>query len=146
MASADTAFAALEARGADQRGMGVDQTTSVHRFDALPDGGRIELRRAVKDAAGVAEVRRHLRSIATAFQSGDFTTPAFVHLKTVPGASVMKAWRSAITYRYRDLPNGGAVRIMTTDAAAVRAVHEFVAFQRAEHHSGGAGTPMHLHQ
>jgi hypothetical protein len=29
------------------------------------------------------------------------------------------------------------VRISTTDAAAVAAVHEFLAFQRGAHHAGG---------
>jgi hypothetical protein len=44
--------------------MGVDQYTSVHRFDALPDGGRIELQRAHDDSAGVAQIREHLRQVA----------------------------------------------------------------------------------
>jgi hypothetical protein len=69
----------VQARGADARGMGVDQATSVHRFDALADGGRIELRRGVDDPAGVAQVRAHLRGVAAAFARGDFGTPAFVH-------------------------------------------------------------------
>src|ERR1051325_8166932 len=59
---ADSAFAAVQARGADPQAMGVDQYTSVHRFDTLPDGGRIELQRNVDDSAGVAQIRRHLRS------------------------------------------------------------------------------------
>ncbi len=42
-ADSDSGFAALQARG--KVVMGVDQYASVHRFDALPDGGRIELRR-----------------------------------------------------------------------------------------------------
>ena len=79
--ASDSAFAALQARGADPRAMGVDQYTSVHRFDALPDGGRIELQRAVDDSAGVAQIRSHLRAIAVAFATGDFGTPAFVHLR-----------------------------------------------------------------
>ena len=61
--------------------MGVDQYTSVHRFDAIADGGRIELRRDRDDSVGVATVRAHLRSIAHAFAAGDFTAPAAVHLR-----------------------------------------------------------------
>ena len=141
----DSAFAAVQSRGADPRGMGVDQWTSVHRFDALPDGGRIELQRAVDDTAGVAQVRRHLRMIASAFTGGDFTTPAFVHMRTVPGTEVMAARRDAIAYAYRDLPRGGELRITTRDPEALRAVHAFVAFQRQDHRSGGAGEPAHAH-
>ena len=135
-ASSDSAFALVQARGADVRGMGVDQATSVHRFDALADGGRIELQRAADDPAGVAQVRRHLRAVAAAFERGDFGTPAFVHMREVPGAAAMAARRRTIAYRYADLPRGGEVRITTRDPAAVRAVHAFLAFQRQDHRVG----------
>jgi hypothetical protein len=134
----DSAFAALQRRGADPRAMGVDQYTSVHRFDALSDGGRIELQRAVDDSAGVAQIRRHLREIAAAFAAGNFETPAFVHTKAVPGTAVMAAKPSAIVYTVRDLPRGAELRITTRDPVAVSAVHEFMAFQRMDHHAGGA--------
>lgn len=131
----DSAFAALQARG--HQAMGVDQYTSTHRFDALPDGGRIELQRDKDDAEGVATIRAHLRSIADAFARGDFATPAFVHAGAVPGTEVMAARRAAIRYEYRDLPRGGEVRIVTEDAEAVRAIHAFMAFQRGDHRAGG---------
>ena len=133
----DTGFAAMQARGADRRGMGVDQSTSVHQFDALPDGGRIELKRAVDDSAGVAQIRAHLREIAAAFKRGDFSIPGFVHQQQVPGTAVMAAKRDVITYAERDLPRGGEVRITTKDPEAIAAIHEFMAFQRQGHHAGG---------
>src|SRR4051812_42292262 len=55
--ASDTAFAAMQQRG--KQAMGVDQYTSVHLFDALPDGGRIELQRETNDSAGVAQIRAH---------------------------------------------------------------------------------------
>ena len=70
---------------------------------------------------------------AAAFATGNFSTPAFVHLQEVPGAKVMAARRDLITYTYRDLPRGGVIRIATTDAEAIHAIHEFLAFQRLEH-------------
>jgi hypothetical protein len=130
-ADSDTAFAAMQSRG--ESAMGVDQYTSAHRFDALPDGGRIELQRDSTDAAGVAEIRAHLQSIAKAFASGDFNVPGFVHAGEVPGTAVMRERRSHIGYRYHPLPGGGEVRIETRDTSALRAVHEFLAFQRREH-------------
>lgn len=142
---ADSAFAAVQARGADPRAMGVDQYTSPHRFDALPDGGRVELQRASDDSAGVAQIRLHLREIAAAFARGDFDTPAFVHAQRVPGTDVMAAKRGAISYEARDLPRGGEVRITTRDPEALRAVHAFIAFQRGDHRAGGAGSPQHAH-
>lgn len=137
--STDTAFAAVQARGSSARGMGVDQSTSGHRFDILHDGGRIELLREVDDSAGVAQIRWHLQAIARAFQAGDFTTPAFVHMRDVPGTDVMAARRSHITYVYRELPRGGEVRITSHDPQALAAIRQFMEFQRHDHHSGGAG-------
>ncbi len=138
----DSAYAAMQARG--RTAMGVDQYTSTHKFDALADGGRIELQRDVADSAGVAQIRMHLQEIARAFKAGDFETPAFVHMREVPGTKVMAAKRATITYTYRPLPRGGEVRIVTRDTAAIRAVHEFMAFQRSDHRAGGmTGGDMH---
>jgi hypothetical protein len=134
-AAPDSAFAALQARG--HQAMGVDQYTSTHRFDALPDGGRVELQRDGDDAEGVATIRAHLRSIADAFSRGDFETPEFVHDQRVPGMDVMAARRAAIRYQYRDLPRGGEIRITTADAEALAALHAFMAFQRGDHRAGG---------
>jgi hypothetical protein len=131
----DTAFAAMQERG--RIAMGVDQYTSIHRFDALPDGGRIELQRAVDDSGGVARIRAHVREIGRAFAAGDFSTPALVHLRDVPGAKVMSSRRARITYEPRDLPRGAELRIRTSDREAVRAIHDFMAFQRTEHHATG---------
>jgi hypothetical protein len=131
----DTAFTAMQERG--RMAMGVDQYTSTHHFDALPDGGRIELQRDVDDSAGVARIRAHMREIARAFKSGDFSTPAMVHMREVPGAKTMAARRSLITYEARDLPRGAELYIRTSDAEARRAIHEFIGFQRGEHHATG---------
>lgn len=128
-----SAFAEMQQRG--KKAMGVDQYTSTHHFDAQPDGGRIELLRDVEDSAGVAQIRQHLREIVKAFSAGDFSTPEFVHMQAVPGAKVMAAKRAAITYTFRELPRGGEVRIVTKDPAAVTAIHEFLAFQRQDHHA-----------
>jgi hypothetical protein len=130
----DSAFHALQARG--KRAMGVDQYTSKHRFQPLPDGGRIELQRDVTDTAGVEQIRTHLAEIAAAFRAGDFRTPAMVHAMKVPGTDVMAARRNLIRYEFRPLPRGGEVRILSTDKEAIRAIHEFLAFQRRDHRAG----------
>ena len=130
-AAGDSAFAALQARG--ETAMGVDQYTSSHHFEPLPDGGRIELQRDVDDPAGIARIRSHLREIAAAFGSGDFSTPAFVHMQTVPGTRVMVEKRSLIAYAVNDLPRGGELRMTTRDAEALAAIHEFLVFQRSDH-------------
>jgi hypothetical protein len=127
----DSAFANLQARG--ESAMGVDQYTSAHRFEPLPDGGRIELQRDTADREGVENIRAHMRDIASRFSRGDFTIPGFVHARDVPGTRVMAERKDQITYEARELPGGGEVRIRATDSGAVRAIHEFLAFQRSDH-------------
>jgi hypothetical protein len=137
-ADRDTAFADVQARGGVA--MGVDQYTSTHVFEPLPDGGRIELQRDGMDAAGAAQIRDHMRTIAAAFAAGDFRVPGFVHKREVPGTALMAARRSAITYAVESLPQGAALRLRTSDRLVVEAIHEFLAFQRQDHHAGARGS------
>ena len=143
--SADTAFAATQARG--QAVMGVDQYTSAHVFEDLPDGGRIVLDRTdPRDSAGIATIRRHMRNIAAAFQAGDFSKPFQVHAQVVPGSAVMAARRNLIQYEAVDRPRGAEVRLHSSDAVAIAAIHEFLAFQRGSHHAAGhEGMPVGSH-
>jgi hypothetical protein len=138
-ALSDSAFAALQDRG--HTTMGVDQYTSTHRFDDLPDGGRIELQRDQDDPEGVAQIRAHLQHIAAAFKTGDFSDPAVVHGHEMPGTDVMAQKKDGITYTYAPLPRGGEVRIRTQDPEALRAIHAFLAAQRGEHRAGGHTHP-----
>lgn len=131
----DSAFTALQTRGAEA--MGVDQYTSSHVFESLADGGRIVLQRDSVDSAGTATIRAHMRDIAARFSAGDFTIPGMVHAREVPGTAVMAARRDEIRYDADTLPRGAQVRIVTTDSAALSAVHAFLAFQRQDHRSAG---------
>lgn len=131
-ADSDTAFASVQSRGAAV--MGVDQNTSTHVFEPLPDGGRIALQTDSVDAAGEETIRAHMRDIAERFAKGDFTLPGMVHaMPSVPGTAVMTARRAGIRYVVESLPRGAQVRIITRDAEAIKAVHEFLAFQRMDH-------------
>lgn len=133
--SGDTAFRSMQERG--KMAMGVDQYTSAHQFDLTPGGGRIQLQRASDDSLGVAQIRAHMKLIQHAFQAGDFSTPAFVHARDMPGTATMSEKRTTITYTYADLPRGGEVRISSSDPAAIAAIHEFLAAQRKDHHASG---------
>ena len=116
--------------------MGVDQYTSAHVFEDLPDGGRIILERDdPQDAAGIATIRRHMQTIAVAFRAGDFAKPFQVHAQAVPGTAVMAARRAAISYAVVERPRGGEVRLSSSDPLAIAAIHQFLAFQRSAHHA-----------
>ena len=138
--AADTTFAQLQARG--KVAMGVDQYTSAHQFDDLPNGGRIELQRDSTDSAGVRTIREHLQHITRAFAAGDFSLPGFVHADTVPGTAVMAASRQLIDYSFRPLPGGGEVLLTSNDPATISAIHAFLAFQRHDHRAGGMTHPQ----
>ena len=120
--------------------MGVDQYTSTHRFESLPDGGRITLIRRPDDPEGVAQIRAHMVTIQAAFSRGDFSLPGFVHDRPVPGASVMAARQSKIVYTTDTVTQGGSLRIQSTDAQTIEAVHQFLAFQRRDHRTEHAGS------
>jgi hypothetical protein len=131
----DSAFTALKKRGGSA--MNVDQDKSAHLFDALPDGGRIELQATTDDPQAIAGIRQHFREIESAFRQGDFAIPMFVHGGEVPGTDVMKARKTAIRYTMRELPRGAELRLQTADAEALKAIHQFMTYQRGEHHAGG---------
>jgi len=136
----DTSFAAMQRRG--KEAMHVDQYTSTHKFDTMPDGGRIELQRNGDDSAGIAAIRKHMRAMETAFERGDFSSPDFVHGRVVPGTKVMAAKHTLITYQMHELPRGAELHIHTSDPQALAAIHEFMAFQRSGHHAGGMKMPL----
>lgn len=133
-ATNDSAFRALQQRGKGT--MGVDQYASRHRFEDLPDGGRIELQMREADSTGVVAIRAHLQQITQEFRQGIFSAPMATHAMAVPGTVVMAAKKEKIRYTYHELPQGGEVRITTQDAEALAAVREFLAFQRADHRVG----------
>jgi hypothetical protein len=131
----DSSFAALQQRG--EMAMGVNQYTSQHVFESLPDGGRIVLQREASDSLGVAAIRAHMDTISNSFGNGDFAVPGFVHATgAVPGTAAMKRLKAEITYMPRDLPGGAQVVISTRNPEAVAAIHEFLAFQRIDHRTG----------
>lgn len=135
-ATDDSAFRDVQGRGAGV--MGVDQSTSTHVFESLPDGGRIVLERpGTADTADIRTIRAHMRQIAAQFRRGDFSAPFLVHAQAVPGTAEMTRRADAIEYTPVDRPRGAELRMRTTDRAALAAIHEFLAFQRADHRAAG---------
>ena len=127
--------AELKKRGAIA--MGFDQDKTTHHFRSTPTGGSIEV--GVRDPADTASrdlIRTHLKEIAEAFGKGDFAKPFQTHAEVPPGVPALQRLKAVIRYKYEETPDGGAVRITTTDPDALKAVHEFLAYQGREHHSG----------
>jgi hypothetical protein len=132
----DSAFRDVQVRGAAV--MGVDQETSAHVFESSFDGGRVLLERAsATDTAEIRRIREHMQEIAAQFGRGDFRAPFLVHAQAVPGTAEMARRAAAITYTPVDRPRGAELRIRTQDPVALKAIHEFLAFQRADHREAG---------
>jgi hypothetical protein len=125
----------LKKRGTEA--MGFDQGATTHHFKLAPGGGSIEVTvNNEKDVAAIAAVRGHMRSIAAEFARGEFSKPFQTHGEVPSGVPQMQAERASIAYRYEDLPQGGVVRMVTSDAQALAAVHEFLRYQIKEHKTG----------
>ena len=141
--SVPVAFAARQDHpgSSDQRGatvMGFDQARTTHHFLLFDDGGAIEV--SVNDATDTKNrdaIRSHLRHIAMMFGEGNFDAPMLVHdSKNVPGTKAMTKRKDAIRFQYVETAKGGRVDIVTSDPAALAAVHQFLKFQIAEHKTG----------
>jgi hypothetical protein len=133
--AAQDPHAQMNARGA--QAMGFDQDRTAHHFYLYTNGGAIDV--SVKDEADTANrdaIRSHLPHIAMMFGQGDLSAPMLVHGANVPGTADMARLKGDIAYAYHETPRGGRVDITTTDTSALRAIHEFLRYQIAEHKTG----------
>ncbi len=125
----------LKHRGA--LAMGFDQDRTEHHFLLRASGGAIVVTvKRASDVQSLGQIRSHLAEIAAAFSAGEFDKPLATHGEVPPGADVMAANRRTIAYRYEDLPQGGRVVIVTSDLKTLKAVHDFLRYQIAEHKTG----------
>lgn len=131
-------------KGVDARGdhaMGFSHENSTHHFRLLSDGGAIEVgAKDPNDTSTRDQIRMHLSHIAKMFSQGDFAAPMFIHDTVPPGVREMQAKRDAITYSFEATPDGGRVRVASGDSFAIKAIHQFLAFQIDDHRTGDSKT------
>ena len=114
---------------------GMSHETTQHSFRLFADGGAIELR-----GNDAAMIQKHMREVTSDFSRGDFAKPLFVHGVMPDGAARMKELGDAIAYKFEELPDGGRIRITTTNPDALKAVHDFLRFQIKDHGTKDSGT------
>jgi hypothetical protein len=117
--------------------MGFDQDKATHHFTLTSNGGAIAV--VANDAADQTtrdQIRAHLQEIANAFGQGDFEKPLMTHGEVPPGVSGMQRHKSEITYTFERSERGGVVRIATSNADALNAIHDFLRYQVTEHATG----------
>jgi hypothetical protein len=117
--------------------MGFSREKTTHHFLLFKDGGAIEVQaNDPTDKTSRDEIRMHLSHIAEMFAEGNLNVPMFIHGTMPPGAPVMAKLHDQIHYKFQETEAGARVRIRTADKQAVKAVHEFLRFQIAEHQTG----------
>ncbi len=131
----DSRIGGVNARGDHAMGFSHEKTT--HHFKLTTDGGAIEVvADDPKDAASLEQIRAHLSHIAKLFKEGDFSIPMFTHDEAPPGASTMARLKADINYSFEGVERGGRVRIVTANAEAIEAIHEFLRYQINDHQTG----------
>ncbi|HXY23277.1 MAG TPA: hypothetical protein VEI73_01395 [Candidatus Acidoferrum sp.] len=117
--------------------MGFSHEKTTHHFRLYEDGGAIEVTaNRADDTESRDAIRSHLSHIADMFAAGNFSTPILIHAQNPPGTEGMKRLKDAIQYKLETTERGARIRILTKDPEALRAVHEFLRFQIADHQTG----------
>jgi len=145
----------MNARG--NMAMGFDQARTVHHFRLSSYGGEIEVQVKERDPQAGSprdvvdprdtesrdQIREHLQHITRMFSQGNFNVPMFIHAQVPPGVDVMQRLKDRINYEFVKTRRGALLRISTTDAEALDAVHKFLTFQIVEHQTGDALEVQH---
>ena len=118
--------------------MGFSHEKTAHHFTLNEDGGTIEVRaNDVKDTESRDQIRDHFKHIVQMFAAGDFNVPMLVHArKDVPGTAVMSKLRDQLHWELQETPRGAKIAIVADNEPALRAIHEFLRFQIADHKTG----------
>jgi len=114
--------------------MPFDLAKTTHIFH-MTDSGGVQ-RVIVKDASAkdqVAMIQRHLEHEAEAFQRGDYSDPASLHGKDMPGLKELQTGAKQIIVVYSALPNGAEINFITTNLHLLTAVHRWFGAQLSEH-------------
>jgi len=114
--------------------MPFDLNKTMHVFRMTDSGGVQSV--VVKDAQDKGQItliRQHLRHEAEAFQHGDYSDPASLHGRTMPGVSELESHHVSIAVAYSELPLGAALTFKTRDRHLVTEIHRWFGAQLSEH-------------
>jgi hypothetical protein len=116
--------------------MPFDESQAMHMF--LPDsnGGVLEIVVHNMDQAQISLVRSHLLQEAARFTTGNYSDPAYIHGKKMPGLDQLQSGALRVSVRYFETPTGAAITFSSTDREMVSAIHQWLAAQQRDHNSG----------
>jgi hypothetical protein len=129
-------------QGVVERGdhvMGFSHEKTTHHFLLYSNGGEINVSaNQAGDKTSIDQIRMHLGHIAKMFAAGNFNAPMLIHDTNPPGVPTMTRLKDDIRYDYAETENGARMRLTTSNAQAVDAIHAFLLFQIIDHHTGDA--------
>jgi hypothetical protein len=119
-----------------QQVMPFDQSQAMHMFLPSETGGVIEIVVHDLNPTQIALVRAHLLQEAAKFAQGDYSDPAYIHGKSMPGLVQLESGASHMSIHYFETPSGAAITLGSTDQTLISAIHEWLAAQQSDHNSG----------
>ncbi len=127
-----SSMSSMLARG--NTAMGFNQSKIMHHFIATPTGGEIMIVALnSSDNDTIKQIRNHVLDIQNEFSQGNFTKPFFIHAQQVPGTKLMGEKKDLIRYSIKQINNGSVLLLTTNDQQLIVAIHQFIAFQTAQH-------------
>jgi hypothetical protein len=124
-----------------ERVMPFRMDAATHSFTPTPTGGVQTVTVRNGERQQILLVRSHLRKEARAFARGDFTDPAAIHGRTMPGLQALHDGAKRLSVRYSELRRGAAITYTTSDPALVAALHAWFTAQASDH---GAHATMNM--
>jgi hypothetical protein len=116
--------------------MPFDESQAMHMFLPSATGGVVEIVVHDMNPTQIALVRAHLLQEAAKFARGDYSDPAYIHGKTMPGLVQLASGSSRMSVHYFETPSGAAITLVSTDQPLITAIHEWLAAQERDHKSG----------
>jgi len=67
------------------------------------------------------------------FSRGDYSDPAYIHGKAMPGLARLQSAASRVSVRYFETPTGAAVVLASGDTDLIEAIHQWLTAQQHDH-------------
>jgi hypothetical protein len=111
----------------------LEQTT--HVFSKTEKGGLQQV--VVKDPKNSEQIkliRQHLSKISSDFKKGDFSNPAKIHGKDMPGLDVLRNTKPGqLKVDYKELPTGAEINYASDEKNVIEAIHHYFDAQLTDH-------------
>lgn len=122
----------------------LDKTT--HVFSKTANGGIQQVTAKDKsDTEQIQLIRNHLSEISEEFKQGNFSKPAHIHGKDMPGLTELKtANPGQIKIEYKELTDGAKIDYSTELPRFIDAIHSWFDAQLGDH--ARHAVPGHSHQ